>query len=141
MIALAKRFRILELPGPHLLFEHLKDKVIALERGGLLFMFNFHPTRSYENYSFEVLPGKYRMIFESDASEYGGHGRLLADQYHLTLPDTSRGKERHLLSLYLPTRTANSPVFFPTCSRINSYSPVDFSYKNEPLLLFTIQMI
>jgi len=46
------------------------------------------------------------MIFESDASEYGGHGRLLADQYHLTLPDTSRSKERHLLSLYLPTRTA-----------------------------------
>ena len=113
MIALAKRFRILELPGPHLLFEHLKDKVIAFKRGGLLFMFNFHPTRSYDNYSFEVLPGKYRMIFESDASEYGGHGRLLADQYHLTLPDTSRSKERHLLSLYLPTRTAIVLYFSP----------------------------
>lgn len=113
MIALAKCFRILEFSGPHLLFEHLKDKVIAFERGGLLFVFNFHPTRSYDNYSFEVLPGKYRMIFESDASEYGGHGRLLADQYHLTLPDISRSKERHLLSLYLPTRTAIVLYFSP----------------------------
>ncbi|MBW1834598.1 MAG: four helix bundle protein [Deltaproteobacteria bacterium] len=28
-----------------------------------------------------------------------------------------------------------------TCSRINSYSPVDFSHKNKPFPLFTIQII
>jgi 1,4-alpha-glucan branching enzyme len=84
---------------------HKLIRLITLTTAGSGYL-NFHPTRSYDNYSFEVLPGKYRMIFESDAFEYGGHGRLLADQYHLTLPDTSCGRERHLLSLYLPTRTA-----------------------------------
>ncbi len=106
MIALAKRFRIFEFSELHLLFEHLKDKVIAFKRGNLLFVFNFHPTCSHDNYSFEARPGKYRMIFESDAFEYGGHGRLVSNQYHLTLPDTSCDRERHLLSIYLPTRTA-----------------------------------
>jgi len=72
---------------------HKLIRLITLTTAGSGYL-NFHPTRSYDNYSFEVLPGKYRMIFESDASEYGGHGRL------------PRGKERHLLSLYLPTRTA-----------------------------------
>jgi 1,4-alpha-glucan branching enzyme len=46
------------------------------------------------------------MIFNSDASEYGGHSRLVRDQYHLTLFDTSTGRKRNLLSLYLPNRTA-----------------------------------
>jgi 1,4-alpha-glucan branching enzyme len=67
---------------------------------------NFHPVRSYTDYCFEAPPGKYRMIFNSDASEYGGHNRLLRDQYHLTLFDMSTGRKRNLLSLYLPNRTA-----------------------------------
>jgi 1,4-alpha-glucan branching enzyme len=46
------------------------------------------------------------MIFDSDAPEYGGHNRLHPEQHHLTLLDTSMDRERNLLSLYLPTRTA-----------------------------------
>ncbi len=106
MIALAKRFRILESSEPHLLFEHSEDKVIAFKRAELFFVFNFHPTRSYTDYCFEAWPGKYRMIFNSDAAEYGGHNRLRPDQYHLTMTDTGTGRERNLLSVYIPTRTA-----------------------------------
>jgi 1,4-alpha-glucan branching enzyme len=46
------------------------------------------------------------MVFNSDAEEYGGHGRLLPDQHHETSIDVSGGGKRHLISLYLPTRTA-----------------------------------
>jgi len=106
MIALAKRFRLLESSGPHLLFEHSKDKVIIFFRAGLIFAFNFHPTSSYTDYCFEAPHGKYQMIFNSDAQEYGGRNRLQESQYHLTLFDTSMGRKRSLLSLYLPTRTA-----------------------------------
>jgi len=106
MIDLANRFNILDSSFPRLLFEHSPDKVIVFERAGLLFAFNFHPSSSYADYRFEALPGKYRMIFNSDAPEYGGHNRLRPDQYHLTLPDTSMGRERNLISLYLPSRTA-----------------------------------
>jgi len=106
MIALAKRFSLLESSGPHLILEHSEDKVIVFKRAGFIFVFNFHSTCSYTDYCFEAMPGKYRMIFNSDAPEYGGYGRLHPDQYHLTLFDTSMGRERNLFSLYLPTRTA-----------------------------------
>lgn len=106
MLALAKCFKILESSEPNLFYEHSQDKVIAFERAGLIFVFNFHPTCSFTDYGFEAPPGKYRLIFNSDLPEYGGHNRLLRDQYHLTLFDTSTGRERNLLSLYLPTRTA-----------------------------------
>ena len=106
MISLAKRFRLLESSELHLLYEHSDDKVMVFERAGLIFVFNFHSACSYADYSFEAPPGKYRMIFNSDAPEYGGHNRIVRDQYHLTLFDTSTGRERNLLSLYLPNRTA-----------------------------------
>jgi 1,4-alpha-glucan branching enzyme len=106
MIELAKRFKLLESSEPHLLFEHSKDKVIAFKRAGLLFVFNFHTNISHVDYRFEASCGRYRMIFNSDAFEYGGHNRLHPDQHHLTLLDTSKGQKRNLLSLYLPTRTA-----------------------------------
>jgi 1,4-alpha-glucan branching enzyme len=106
MIALAQRFKLLEASESHLLFEHSKDKVIIFKRASLLFVFNFHPTYSHTDYCFEAPPGKYRMIFNTDMTAYGGHNRLHPDQHHLTICDTSMGRERNLLSLYLPTRTA-----------------------------------
>jgi len=106
MIALAKQYRLLEFPGLHLLFEHINDKVVVFKRGRLLFAFNFHPTRSHDNYRFDAPHGKYRMILDTDATEYGGHGRLMPDQFHMTGVAASGSEKRNLLSLYLPTRTA-----------------------------------
>ena len=43
------------------------DKVIAFERAGLLFIFNFHPTRSYIDYRVGVeKPGKYPFLILAD---------------------------------------------------------------------------
>ena len=106
MIALAKQYRLLEFPGPYLLFEHIDDKVIAFKRGRLLFVFNFHPACSHDNYRFDAPYGKYRMILDTDAGKYGGYGRLVPDQFHLTDVTASGSEKRNLLSLYLPTRTA-----------------------------------
>jgi 1,4-alpha-glucan branching enzyme len=106
MILLARRFEILGSSGPHLLYKHSDDKVMVFERAGLIFVFNFHPARSYTDYCFDAPAGKYQMIFNSDAPEYGGHSRLIPDQFHLTLYDTSTQQERNLLSLYIPNRTA-----------------------------------
>ncbi len=105
MIALAKRFKILESKEPALVYEHSDDKVIAFERAGLLFVFNFHPNQSYTDYRFKVPPGKYRMVLDSDARLYGGHGRLQPEQCHFTRPTTIGRDQHHLISLYLPTRT------------------------------------
>ena len=105
MIALVKRFQVLASSEPHLLFEHSGDKVIVFRRSDLLFVFNFHPARSHMDYCFDAPPGKYRMIFNSDAPEYGGYNRLEPDQCHLTMSDTAKDQQRNLLSLYIPTRT------------------------------------
>lgn len=102
MIRLAKEFHVLEKKNLTLLFEHSEDKVLFFERAGLFFVFCFHPERSHFAYRLEAPPGKYVLIFNSDAAEYGGHNRLTPNQSHLT----SRVFDRNILSLYLPTRTA-----------------------------------
>ncbi|MCG6910432.1 MAG: alpha amylase C-terminal domain-containing protein [Deltaproteobacteria bacterium] len=106
MIALLKTNDLLETQKIALLHEHSEDKIIAFQRKGLLFVFNFHPTRSFSDYRINAPAGKYRMIFDSDRNEYGGHGRLTPDQIHFTLSDRMGGRENEALSLYLPNRTA-----------------------------------
>jgi 1,4-alpha-glucan branching enzyme len=57
------------------------------------------------------------MILNSDEPEYGGHARLVAGQEHLTLFDIVANRHFHLLSLYLPTRSAL------VLQRLNQNSP------------------
>lgn len=43
--------------------KHESNKVIAFERAGLLFIFNFHPYESYVDYRVGVeVPGKYPFL-------------------------------------------------------------------------------
>jgi 1,4-alpha-glucan branching enzyme len=105
MIALSKKFKLLDAPGPNLLYEHSDHKIIIFERAGLVFSFNFHPNQSYSDYRLETPAGTYRMILDSDAPEYGGHNRLVAGQEHKTSFDIVADRQFHLLSLYLPSRT------------------------------------
>ncbi|QTA79525.1 1,4-alpha-glucan-branching enzyme [Desulfonema limicola] len=93
MINLANRFEILKGFEPELLYIHEDDKIIAYSRGKLVYIFNFHPVKSFTDYKFDVLQGTYKMIFNTDRLEYGGHGRLKENQ-------------SHTISLYLPSRCA-----------------------------------
>jgi 1,4-alpha-glucan branching enzyme len=104
MIAVAKTYRLSDSPILQLLHEHSADKVIIFRRGELVFAFNFHPDHSYTDYRFGAPPGIYWMILDCDAPEYGGHGRLMPRQKHFTITDDSLA--RHVLSLYLPARSA-----------------------------------
>jgi 1,4-alpha-glucan branching enzyme len=106
MINIAKAHRLFYSPVLQLLHEDSENKVIAFRRGNLVFVFNFHPNRSLTHYRFEMLPGEYRMILNCDALEYGGYGRLVPSQNHFTMVDDSGVRRRHMLSLYLPARSA-----------------------------------
>ncbi|HEU18057.1 MAG TPA: 1,4-alpha-glucan-branching enzyme [Deltaproteobacteria bacterium] len=106
MIDLAKQYDLLESPAPHLMHEHNGDKIIAFERANLLFVFNFHPSSSYTDYRFDVPPGKYEIIFDSDAPKYGGHGRIDTSQHHFTMTAGNESRILNNISLYIPTRTA-----------------------------------
>jgi 1,4-alpha-glucan branching enzyme len=106
MIALAKSYRLLDSSNLQLLYEDSADKLIIFKRANLIFAFNFHPNQSFADYKFEAPPGKYRMVLDSDALKYGGYGRLQSKQTHFTILRDSKAQNQHMLSLYLPTRSA-----------------------------------
>jgi len=57
--------------------KHEDDKIIAFERGGLLWIFNFHPTQSFVDYRIGCSkPGKYRIALNSDSKEFAGFDRI-----------------------------------------------------------------
>ena len=105
MIRLAKQVKLLEHSDIRLLGEHSEDKIIVFERAGLVFAFNFHPTQSYSDYPIMVNAGRYQMILDSDATEFGGHGRLVPNQEHFTLTSSSQPAGQALLNIYIPNRT------------------------------------
>jgi 1,4-alpha-glucan branching enzyme len=106
MIGLVKAFRLFESPHINLRYEHNHDKVMAIERAGLIFVFNFHPLHSFSDYQIPFTPGKYQMIFHSDLLEFGGHDRLKPGQIHFTQMQSANNGTAHFISLYLPSRTA-----------------------------------
>jgi 1,4-alpha-glucan branching enzyme len=106
MIELAKTYHLLETPVPQLLYEDSTKKIIAFKREDLIFVLNFNPLQSFTDFRFNAPPGKYHMILDSDASKYGGQGRLNAQQKHFTIVNNNEGKSQNMLSLYLPTRSA-----------------------------------
>ncbi|GAV63475.1 Alpha-amylase domain-containing protein/Alpha-amylase_C domain-containing protein/CBM_48 domain-containing protein [Cephalotus follicularis] len=89
------------------------DKVIVFERGDLVFVFNFHPDNTYDGYKVGCdLPGKYRVALDSDARDFGGHGRVGHDIDHFTspegipgLPETNFNNRPNSFEVLSPART------------------------------------
>jgi len=106
MIRLVTEHGLFYSPHRNLLYIHEKDQVLAFERMGLIFVFNFNHSHSFFDYTIEAPAGEYRMILNSDDIIFGGKERLKKDQLHFTRLAEDKSKKRHLLSLYLPTRTA-----------------------------------
>ncbi|MDR3363315.1 MAG: alpha amylase C-terminal domain-containing protein [Desulfovibrio sp.] len=57
-------------------FIHEEDRLLAFERGRLLFIFNFHQLKARENLVFAVTAGKYSELLSSDETAFAGHGNL-----------------------------------------------------------------
>lgn len=88
--------------------KHQDDKVIVFERGerGLLWIFNFHTHKSYTDYKIGCNhAGKYKIVLDSDAEEFGGHKRLDHSTEFFTSND-GWDDRRHSIMIYIPCRTA-----------------------------------
>jgi 1,4-alpha-glucan branching enzyme len=103
MMALASRTHLLDKPGPDFRYEHIADQILAFERAELVFMFNFNPARSVTDYAIPVPPGRYRLTLDSDSPDFGGHGRLVANQVYVTAPGEGHASA---VRVYLPARSA-----------------------------------
>jgi 1,4-alpha-glucan branching enzyme len=89
--------------SPIKLYEHLKDQLLCFGRGSEIFIVNLHPTKSFTDYAFPVSDeGKYTIILNSDALNFGGFGNIDDSIKH----STSFFKGVHHLKLYCPSRTA-----------------------------------
>jgi 1,4-alpha-glucan branching enzyme len=76
------------------------NKVVCFVKDDLVFVFNFHPTRSIPDYKFWVPEhGKYQLLLDTDDPSFGGHGRVEAHTEFFTDPD-------QMLSIYCTNRTA-----------------------------------
>jgi len=103
---------MLSLIGQHKIYasacNHVKsdpnDLVIAFEREGLLFVFNFHPVNSYTDYGLAVDAGKYNILLCTDDPEFGGFNRIDTGITYRSMVERSFGL-KHNLKLYLPSRS------------------------------------
>ena len=81
-------------------------QTITFVRASLVFCFNFHPSNSYSSYKVGMdQPGEYRIVLDSDWSEFGGHSRRDKNTTSHTYKEGHVGKRCHMLT-YLPSRTA-----------------------------------
>jgi 1,4-alpha-glucan branching enzyme len=103
MIELANLTGLLDDGNLRLVVEHCDDKVLAFQRSGMIFIFNFHPDKSYTDYAIEAFAREYHLVLDTDSISFGGHGRVAPNQTYFANVERN---ERVLVKVYLPSRTA-----------------------------------
>ena len=83
------------------------DQVLAYRRKNLIFVFNFHPNKSFTDYGFLVPTGAYDVVLNTDNPDFGGFGSSDDSIRHFTNFDPLYKKDKkEWLKLYIPARSA-----------------------------------
>ena len=81
---------------------HEDDKILIFTKDDLVFVFNFHPAKSFEGYFVpSSSAGKYKVILTSDQSDFGGYSRVDTDYVYNTF-ENENGVTG--FKFYLPNR-------------------------------------
>eukprot|EP01029_Cantina_marsupialis_P006252 TRINITY_DN1682_c0_g1_i1.p1 TRINITY_DN1682_c0_g1~~TRINITY_DN1682_c0_g1_i1.p1 ORF type:complete len:812 (+),score=248.18 TRINITY_DN1682_c0_g1_i1:71-2437(+) len=106
LLNLENRTHFLVATDTYVSLKHETDKLIVFEKSGLLFVFNFHPTKSFPDYIVGVnRSGKMKIVLDTDKLEYGGHNRLDMGSEYFTMDHPMDNRE-HSVQLYIPSRCA-----------------------------------
>ena len=103
MIKLLKEENLLSVAAENR-WLHQDDKVLIYTKGDIVFIFNFHPTKSFDGYFVPVgNEGTYKVVLSSDEAEFGGFSRVdtTAEYKSFRTPVGWNG-----FKCYLPNRTA-----------------------------------
>ena len=99
MLELARRTELLAAPPARPLNMDEKNQVMAFERAGLVFVFNWSASAAIPDYKLPAPShGEWKVVLDSDSSEFGGLDRLDHTVNHFT-------DKMQQLSLYLLPRT------------------------------------
>jgi len=106
MMSLDVEFNLLADPFIEQIHVHEDDKLLVFRRGPLVFVFNFHPSRSYPDYRIGVPDSNdYRLTLNTDDFWFGGHGIVPAGQYYPWQSVGFHGRNQSI-QIYIPARTA-----------------------------------
>lgn len=107
MLALVKGVKMFQKTSLVRLWDDNDDQVLAYDREGLLFVYNFNPSKSFTDYKILVPNGKYKVVLNTDSAIYGGNDLIDPTVEHFTETDPLYDKDgKGWLSLYIPARTA-----------------------------------
>ncbi|KAG0374682.1 alpha-1,4-glucan branching enzyme [Mortierella sp. AD032] len=96
------------LPSPQAFvsLKHEGDKVLVFDRAGAVFIFNFHPTKSFTDYRVGVPnAGQYRIALNTDQPRFGGHDRVSMESQFFTTSGQWCNRDQ-FIQVYIPCRTA-----------------------------------
>ncbi|KAL8996150.1 MAG: hypothetical protein Q9188_006637 [Gyalolechia gomerana] len=101
-----EKYGWLHSPQAYISLKNESDKVIAFERAGLLWIFNFHPTQSFADYRVGVeQSGTYQIVLDTDDTAFGGFGRNVKGTRFFTT-DFAWNERKNFVQVYIPVRTA-----------------------------------
>ena len=107
MLRMINKTAALEKTRARRLYTSDSDKIMAFERGELIFIFNFHSTKSVSDYPILVPTGtSYTIALDTDEARFGGQNRIDGDQTFALLPDMRGNEKVYVIKIYLPCRTA-----------------------------------
>lgn len=100
-----ERYGWLHSEPAYVSWKHQDDKVIAFERAGLVFVFNFHSTKSFSDYRIGTnWAGTYRVVLSTDDDVFGGQNRIDKNCDHFSNPEGYAGRS-NFIQVYSPSRT------------------------------------
>ncbi len=103
MLDFIKTERILNTGVSRELWVDEINKILAFEKAGLVFVFNFHPANSLFNYSINTHKiGLYELVFNTDAPYFGGFDRIHISGHFTSIMDNEIPK----MKIYSPNRSA-----------------------------------
>lgn len=76
------------------------------DRANLVFVFNFHPVKSFPDYPIGTKEsGTYKIVLCSDDTQFGGQNRVDTTTQHSTQPEPFSDRPNKIMA-YVPCRTA-----------------------------------
>lgn len=101
-----EKYGWLNSPEAYVSLKHEDDKIVVFERANLIFVFNFHVTKSFSDYMIGVnIPGEYQCILSSDDREFAGHERV-DSRIHFWTTEMPYCNRSHSMKIYIPNRAA-----------------------------------
>eukprot|EP00249_Psilotum_nudum_P019294 c27182_g1_i1 orf=709-3138(+) len=106
MHALEEKYGFMTSEHRHVSRKDEDERLIVFERGDLVFVFNFHWSKSYTNYRVGCLkPGTYKIVLDSDERRFGGFGRIDHNSCFFTSEGLYDNRPCSFM-VYAPSRTA-----------------------------------